>query len=54
MSSFEVVMVISVDSDSSILGSDPDNHAEDVEDVIKDTIYDLDDITIEEIFVKEC
>lgn len=53
MNQYEVTMLILVDPDAPFLGSLVSTHKYDIEDVLKETIYDLDDIEVVEIDVKE-
>jgi hypothetical protein len=51
--SFSVTAVVKVDSNNNILSSFEDSHEEDVRDLITDVFYDVDDIEITNILVKE-
>jgi len=50
---FSATMVLKVDSNNNILGAYDDAHEEDVHDLVVDTFYDLDDVEIENLTVKE-
>jgi hypothetical protein len=50
---FSATMVIKVDSNNNILGAYDDAHEDDVHDLVVDTFYDLDDVEIENLTVKE-
>lgn len=50
---FEVTISITIDPDSAVLGSDPKYYLVDIEDFFKDVLYDMDDISVLEIYVKE-
>jgi hypothetical protein len=51
--SFSVTAVVKVDSSNNVLSSFEDSHEEDVRDLITDVFYDVDDIEITNILVKE-
>lgn len=51
--SFSVTAVVKVDSNNNVLSSFEDSHEEDVRDLITDVFYDVDDIEITNILVKE-
>jgi hypothetical protein len=53
MRKFSVTFLIKVDEDNNILSSYEDNHEEDVHDLLKDVMYDVDDVEIENLVVKE-
>lgn len=42
-----------VEEKNNILSADENGHAEDVQDLVLSTFYDTDDISIENLFVKE-
>jgi|TARA_R110000796_G_scaffold30266_4_gene80982 hypothetical protein len=50
---FSVTFVLGVDKNNNILSSDSNSHSEDIFDLIMDTFYDTDDITIDNLYVKE-
>ena len=50
---FSVTFVMQFDEKNNILSSDENSHATDVQDLVLDTFYDTDDVTIENLFVKE-
>ncbi len=50
---FSVTFVMEFDEKNNILSSDEQSHATDVQDLVLDTFYDTDDVTIENLFVKE-
>jgi hypothetical protein len=51
--SFSVTAVVKVDSSNNVLSSFEDSHEEDVRDLITDVFYDVDDIEISNVLVKE-
>ncbi len=51
--SFSVTAVVTVDNNNNILSSSEDSHEEDVRDLITDAFYDVDDIEITNLLVKE-
>lgn len=51
--SFSVTAVVTVDRSNNVLSSFEDSHEEDVRDLITDVFYDVDDIEITNILVKE-
>jgi hypothetical protein len=53
MKKFSVTFVIEMDEDNNILSSFDDSHEEDVYDLITNVMYDVDDIKIENLVVKE-
>jgi hypothetical protein len=53
MKRFSVTFVINVDNNNNILSSYEDNHEQDIYDLITDIIYDVDDVEIENLYVKE-
>ena len=53
MRRFTVTFLIKVDEDNNILSSFEDNHEEDVYDLISGVMYDVDDVEIENLVVKE-
>lgn len=50
---FSVTFVLSVDREANFLSSTLEAHAEDVHDLIKDIFYDIDDVKVENLNVKE-
>jgi len=50
---FEVTMIVKLDPDANFIASDSSGAAIGLKEVIEDTIYDIDDMEIEEIEVKE-
>jgi len=48
---FEVTMLIKLDPDANFIASDSMERS--LEEVLQDTIYDIDDVEIKEIEVKE-
>lgn len=53
MKKFSVTFVLEIDDDNNILSSYEDNHVADVVDLITDVMYDVDDIKIDNLLVKE-
>ena len=53
MKKFSVTFVVKVDKNNNILSSYEDNHEQDIYDLITDIIYDVDDVDIENLHVKE-
>ena len=53
MKKFSVTFVAKVDKNNNILSSYEDNHEQDIYDLITDVIYDVDDVEIENLHVKE-
>ncbi len=53
MKKFGVTFVIKVDDNNNILSSYEHNHERDIRDLITDIIYDVDDVAIESLTVKE-
>jgi len=53
MKKFSVTFVMKVDKNNNILSSYEDSHEQDVHDLITDVIYDVDDVEIENLNVKE-
>ena len=51
--SFSVTAVVTVDNNNNILSSSEASHEEDVRDLITDAFYDVDDIEITNLLVKE-
>jgi hypothetical protein len=50
---FSVTFVLEVDEDNNLLSSVEEAHIDDVYDLIKDLFYDVDDVEVENITVKE-
>jgi len=50
---FSITLILKVDRDANFLSSVQDAHPEDVYDLIKDVFYDIDDVTVENLVVKE-
>lgn len=50
---FNVMFILTVEDDNNILSSFEDAHEDDVFDLITDTMYDIDDVKIENLVVKE-
>ena len=53
MKKFSVTFVVEIDDDNNILSSYEDNHVADVVDLINDVMYDVDDVKIDNLLVKE-
>ena len=53
MKRFSVTFVMKVDKNNNILSSYEDSHEQDIHDLITDVIYDVDDVEIENLNVKE-
>ena len=53
MKKFSVTFVLKVDRNNNILSSYEDSHEQDIHDLITDVIYDVDDVEIENLNVKE-
>ena len=53
MKKFSVTFVTKVDDNNNILSSYEDNHEQDIYDLITDVMYDVDDVEIENLYVKE-
>lgn len=51
--SFSVSFIMLIDKHNNILSSSEDAHVEDVADLIQDVMYDVDDIKIRSLVVKE-
>lgn len=50
---FNVMFVLKVDVANNILSSYEDAHEEDIHDLITDVMYDVDDVEIDNLLVKE-
>jgi len=53
MKKFSITFVAKVDDNNNILSSYEDNHEQDIYDLITDVIYDVDDVEIENLNVRE-
>ncbi len=53
MKKFSVTFVAKVDNSNNILSSYEDSHEQDIHDLITDIIYDIDDVEIENLNVRE-
>tara|TARA_R110000823_G_scaffold145182_1_gene275348 strand:- start:575 stop:742 length:168 start_codon:yes stop_codon:yes gene_type:complete len=53
MKRFSITFVAKVDDNNNILSSFEDNHEQDMHDLITDIIYDIDDVEIENLHVRE-
>jgi len=53
MKKFSVTFVACVEDNNNILSSYEDSHEQDIHDLITDVIYDVDDVEIENLNVKE-
>tara|TARA_R110000744_G_scaffold125139_3_gene230796 strand:- start:30 stop:197 length:168 start_codon:yes stop_codon:yes gene_type:complete len=53
MKKFSVTFLAKVDDKNNVLSSCEDSHEKDIHDLITDVIYDVDDISIENLNVKE-
>jgi hypothetical protein len=51
--SFNVSFIMLIDKHNNILSSSEDTHVEDVADLIQDVMYDVDDIKIRSLVVRE-
>jgi hypothetical protein len=51
--SFSVSFIMLIDKHNNILSSSEDTHVEDVADLIQDVMYDIDDIKIRSLVVRE-
>ena len=50
---FSVTFLLQIDEANNILGSYEDAHTEDVSDLVTDTFYDIDDVSVQNILGKE-
>jgi hypothetical protein len=50
---FGVTMLVTVEENNNILSSYEDAHEDDVRDMIVDTFYDVDDVEVKNLLVKE-
>ena len=53
MKKFSVTFVVEMDEENNILSSFDDSHEEDVYDLITNVMYDVDDVKIDNLVVKE-
>jgi len=53
MKKFYVSFLVTVDDDNNILSSYDSNHEEDMYDLISTVMYDVDDLEVENLMVKE-
>ena len=53
MKKFSIMFLLKVDDENNILSSYEANHEEDVYDLITNVMYDVDDVEIENLVVKE-
>jgi hypothetical protein len=53
MKKFSVTFLLKVDDENNILSSYEANHEEDIYDLITNVMYDVDDVEIENLVVKE-
>ena len=51
--SFSVTCKLDIDEDNNILGSHEESHSEDIHDMLVDTVYDIDDVSMTNLIVKE-
>ena len=51
--SFNVSFIMLIDKHNNILSSSEDTHVQDVADLIQDVMYDIDDIKIRSLVVRE-
>ena len=50
---FSVTLLLQIDEDNNILGAYEDAHTEDISDLVRNTFYDIDDVTVQNILIKE-
>ncbi len=50
---FDVTMQVTVSKDNNILSSHEESHSDDVKDLVLDTFYDVDDVKVNNVIVKE-
>ena len=50
---FDVTMQVTVRKDNNILSSHEESHSDDVKDLVSDTFYDVDDVEVSNVIVKE-
>jgi hypothetical protein len=53
MKKYSIAFTLKVDEDNNFLSAFEDNHEDDVHDLIEDVMYDVDDVKIESLNVKE-
>jgi len=53
MRKFSVTFVVKIDEENNFLSAYEDNHEEDMHDLITNVMYDVDDVEIEILVVKE-
>jgi hypothetical protein len=53
MKKFSITFVVEMDEENNILSSFDDSHEEDVYDLITNVMYDVDDVKIDNLVVKE-
>lgn len=53
MKKFSVTFVLQIDDSNNILSSYEDSHEQDIHDLITDVVYDIDDVEINNLYVKE-
>ncbi len=53
MMKYNISFVLTVDEDNNILSSYEEDHVVDIQDLINGIIYDVDDVSIENLTVKE-
>ncbi len=50
---FDITMQVVVSKNNNILSSHEESHSDDVKDLVLDTFYDVDDIEVNNVVVKE-
>lgn len=50
---FDVTMQVVVSKNNNILSSHEESHSDDVKDLVLDTFYDVDDVEVNNVAVKE-
>ena len=50
---FSVTLLLQIDEANNILGAYEDAHTEDISDLVRNTFYDIDDVTVQNILIKE-
>ena len=50
---FDVTMQVTVSKDNNILSSHEESHSDDVKELVLDTFYDVDDVEVNNVIVKE-
>lgn len=50
---FSVMFMLNIDEENNILSSSDEHHQEDVYDLITNVMYDVDDVSIRNLIVKE-